>query len=83
MRIVYPKEITELRDSIPREYRKNIDNAPKEYQERYEIWRKKSMNMTKRYEKNCLAFNRSLNWWAVFVCTKITHDFMDFKSINL
>lgn len=48
MRIVYPKEITELRDSIPREYRKNIDNAPEEYQERYEIWRKKSMNMTKK-----------------------------------
>jgi len=56
MRIVYPKEITELRDSIPREYRKNIDNAPKEYQKRYEIWLKKSKEYDEEVRKELFGF---------------------------
>lgn len=56
MRIVYPKEITELRDSIPREYRKNIDNAPKEYQERIALWRKKMSEYDEEVRKELFGF---------------------------
>ena len=42
MRIVYPKEIQDLRDSIPDEYFRNTETAPKEYQEKVAQWIKKS-----------------------------------------
>ena len=56
MRIVYPKEITELRNSIPREYWKDIKNAPKEYQERYEIWLKKSKEYDEEVRRELFGF---------------------------
>ena len=56
MRIVYPKEIDALWDSIPDEYRKDIDNAPKEYQKRYEIWLKKSKEYDEEVRKELFGF---------------------------
>ncbi len=43
MIINYPKEIQDLRNSIPEEYFLHPETAPKEYQERFELWKKKAL----------------------------------------
>lgn len=56
MRIIYSKEITDLRDSIPEEYFLHPETAPKEYQERFELWKKRSLEYDEYVRKTLWGF---------------------------
>lgn len=56
MRIVYPKEIQDLGDSIPDEYWNDEENVPKEYQERIALWRKKMSEYDEEVRKELFGF---------------------------
>lgn len=42
MRIDYPKDIQDLKASIPREYFIHPETAPDEYKKRIELWKNKT-----------------------------------------
>lgn len=56
MRYVYPQEIKELHDTIPREYLNDIDKAPEEYRIRFELWRKKKREYEEKVRCELFGF---------------------------
>lgn len=56
MRVIYPKELEDLRKSIPNEYRKHPETAPKEYRERFELWLEKSRQFDKELREELFGF---------------------------
>ena len=56
MRVVYPKEIKDLRDSIPVEYRNHPERAPEEYRVKVELWKKKMSEYDKKMRLELFGF---------------------------
>lgn len=56
MRIIYPKEINDLWEAIPDEYRKHPETAPEEYREMFELWKKKSLEYEEKVRRELFGF---------------------------
>lgn len=56
MRIVYPKEINDLHDTIPDQYLNNIEDAPQKYKEQFELWKEKKHAYDRELRKDLFGF---------------------------